>query len=290
MMFEENSSNDQASRLREIAERACPPRPERRPFVLAISSGKGGVGKSTIALNLGALLAGFGRKVLLFDGDIALGNLDVMSGSVPRQTVAHVLREEIGIEDSLTSLFPNLSLFSSSGGDPVIDVDERGLVGLLDRFTRLEEPFDIIIIDTPAGLNPGIIRYSVFADETYVVTTSEPTAIMDAYAMIKAVSRQKRDHPFSMIINAVQKSREADEAMEKLTNAVGHFLRRGIDRAGTIPFDDHVSQAIKRQTPLVREFPRAAAARSLATIALQLSRGLRDPVRFAAERRSLAAV
>jgi flagellar biosynthesis protein FlhG len=290
MMFEEQQSHDQASRLREIAERACPPRPERRPFVLAVSSGKGGVGKSTVALNLGILLAGFGRRVLLYDGDMSLGNLDVMAGSVPRQHVAHVLWEEIGIEDSLTTLFPNVSLFSSAGGDHTVAIDERGLVYLLERFARLEEPFDIIIIDTPAGLSTGIIRYSLFADETYIVTTSEPTAIMDAYAVIKAVSRQKRDHPFSVIVNAVQKSTEAEEAMEKLNNAVGHFLKRRIDPAGTIPFDRHVSEAIKRQNPLVREFPRAAASLSLTPIALRLSSGLRDPAKFAAERRSLAAV
>jgi flagellar biosynthesis protein FlhG len=113
---------------------------------------------------------------------------------------------------------------------------------------------------------------------------------MDAYAMIKAVSRQKRNHPFSIVMNAVHKSSEADEAMEKLTNAVGHFLKRTIDMAGTIPFDQHVSQAIKRQNPLVREFPRAAASLSLATIALHLSGSLHDPARFAAERRSFAAV
>ncbi len=290
MMFDENRTPDQASRLREIAERACAPRPERRPFVLAVSSGKGGVGKSTIALNLGMLLAGFGRRVLLFDGDLSLGNLDVMAGSVPGQTITNVLRDEITIEDSLTTLGPNLSLFSSSGGDPSASIDERALIHLLDRFAMLEEPFDIIIIDAPAGLTTGIIRYSLFADETYVVTTSEPTAIMDAYALIKAVTRLKRDHPFSVIMNAVRKSSEAEEAMEKLNNAVGHFLKRNIDRAGVIPFDQHVSEAIKRQRPLAGEFPRAAATAALAAIALHLSGGLCDPVRFAEERRSLAAV
>jgi flagellar biosynthesis protein FlhG len=269
-MPDQGRVHDQAARLREIAEKACASPSRRDPFVITVSSGKGGVGKSTIALNLAFLLHASGSKVLLFDGDLALGNIDIMLGAVPRFTVAQVLRDEMDIEDAVTSPVPGLALLSSGNTEDSNTMGVRELSRLVGRIRKMEEPADIVIMDTPAGLNSAIVHYSVLADLTLVVTTSEPTAIMDAYALIKAIARAKHDHPISVIMNAVRVPREGEEAMEKLSRAVSHFLKREISCAGSVPLDDHVSRSIMRQEPLVDAFPRSGASLSLAAIARRM--------------------
>ncbi|MDH3251619.1 MAG: MinD/ParA family protein [Ignavibacteria bacterium] len=288
-MPEQDFRNDQAARLREIAEKVCTPPTRRRPFVITVSSGKGGVGKSMIALNLAVLLSSNGKSVLLFDGDITLGNIDIMLGSVPRFTAAHVLRDGMDIEDVVTHPFPGLALLSSGGADDPIELSIPDQSRLLERMCTLEDQVDVVVIDTPAGLNNVIVAYSLFADATLAVTTCEPTAIMDAYALIKAVSREKSNHPIGVIMNAVRVPREGDEAMEKLARAVTHFLSRTVDSAGFIPFDDHVSKAVIRQQPLVQAFPRSGAALSLASISQRLMSSLLQS-NMSSERRPTAIV
>ncbi len=268
-MPDQEQVHDQAARLREIAEKACASPARRGPLVITVSSGKGGVGKSTIALNLALLLHASGTKVLLFDGDLALGNIDIMMGAIPRFTVAHVLRDEMDIEDALISPVPGFALLSSGNAEDPATIGVRGLSRLIGRIRKMEHA-DIVIIDTPAGLNSAIVSYSVLADTTLVVTTSEPTAIMDAYALIKAIAREKHDHPISVIMNAVRVPRDGEDAMEKLSRAVSHFLKREITCAGSVPLDDHVSRSIMRQEPLVSVFPRSGASLSLGAIARRM--------------------
>jgi flagellar biosynthesis protein FlhG len=269
-MADQEHVHDQAARLREIAEKACSPPARRGPLVITVGSGKGGVGKSTIALNLAFLLHASGTRVLLFDGDLALGNIDIMLGAVPRFTVAHVLRNEMDIEDALISPVPGFALLSSGNAEDPATIGVPELSQLIGRIRKMEEPADVVIMDTPAGLNNAIVSYSILADTTLVVTTSEPTAIMDAYALIKAIAREKRDHPISVIMNAVRVPREGEDAMEKLSRAVSHFLKREITCAGSIPLDEHVSRSIMRQEPLVNAFPRSGASLSLAAIARRM--------------------
>lgn len=288
-MPDQEFRNDQAARLREIAEKACVPPRQRGPFVLAVSSGKGGVGKSTVALNLAVLLSSSGKRVLLFDGDVALGNIDIMLGSVPRFTVAHVLRGEMDIEDVVTYPFPGLALLSSGNADGPDRWDVAEQFRLLEQMRGMDEHVDVVIIDTPAGLNNVIVAYSLFADATLMITTCEPTAIMDAYALIKAVSQEKHHHRIGVIMNAVRIPREGEEAMEKLARAVSHFLDREIEFAGSVPLDDHVSRAIMQQQPLVRAFPRSGASLSLATIARRMISTI-HPSNTTLERRPTAIV
>jgi flagellar biosynthesis protein FlhG len=288
-MPDQEFGNDQAARLREIAEKACVPPAHPGPFVIAVTSGKGGVGKSTIALNLAVLFSSAGKSVLLFDGDIALGNIDIMLGSVPRFTVAHVLRGEMDIEDAVTYPFPGLALLSSGNAEGPDALDIRELSRLLGQMRTMDERVDVVIIDTPAGLNKGVVSCSLSADATLTVTTCEPTAIMDAYALIKTVLREKHNQSISVIMNAVRVPRDGEEAMEKLARAVSHFLHRDIACAGSVPFDDRVSAAVMRQQPLVRVFPRSGASLSLATVARRLMSALSQS-NISLERRPTAIV
>ncbi len=242
-----------------------------RPFVITVTSGKGGVGKSTVALNTAMVLADLGVKVVLLDADSNLAGLDIMSGVTPRFRLGHVLRAECDIEDALVTLGNGVRLLAGSSGEldyPQLGVEaQRDLMGGL---IGMDAAADVVIIDTAAGLTPGIVQYAEEADTVLVVTEPEPTAVMDAYALIKVISLGGIVQPVSVVVNSVRTPREGDETFAKLQAAVRHFLRRDIGWAGCIPRDERVSEAIRNQEPLVRRYPRSAAALSLHVLASTL--------------------
>ncbi len=260
--------HDQATRLREIAVRYREQALASHPYVLTVTSGKGGVGKSTIALNLAIALADLGKRVVLLDADANLGGLDVMLGVSPRHRLGSVLRGEMDIEDILIAPFPRLKVLPGNSGEldyPVLTPEKQHR--LLDDLLLLEEPYDVLMIDTAAGLTPEIISYADRADETLVVTTVEPTAIMDAYAMMKVIFAANSDIPISLVVNSVQLPRDGAEAARKLQMAVTHFLRRDIAFLGSIPFDPAVQKSVIKQQPAVRLAPHSAVALSVQVLA-----------------------
>ena len=267
-MLETHTMNDQATRLRQMtAERHLPP-PTAYPYVITITSGKGGVGKSTIALNLSLTLCALGKTVLLVDTDTNLGNLDVLLGIAPKFRLGHVVRGERDIEDVLVSPLPGLRLLPGSSGDveyPPLSAEAQS--SLMRDLKSLEDRSDYIIIDTAAGLTPEVIGYAVRADEIVVVTTPEPTAVLDAYAMIKVIHRTKPDISIKVVMNAVRVPAEADDAAAKLAVAVDRFLKRSFTYLGTIPYDQHVVTSISRQRAVVQEFPVSSASLSMKAMA-----------------------
>ncbi len=260
--------HDQATRMRGFARAYQVGTRTARPYVLTVTSGKGGVGKSTVALNVGLSLAMVGKKVLLFDADANLAGLDVMAGVVPRFRLGDVLRGDQDLESVLVALAPGLHLLPGSSGEPHFPLleGERQMALLHDLLDR-EQRSDVLIIDTAAGLTPEIIRYGEEADSVLVVTTTEPTAVMDAYAMIKVMGINAPGQVVELVINNARSIREGEETMTKLRAAVRHFLGREVHCAAIVPSDDRVSEAIRRQHPLVLSYPRSAAALSLQSLA-----------------------
>lgn len=263
--------HDQASRMRQIARVYAQASRAPRPFVITVTSGKGGVGKSTVALNSAIVLADLGVKVVLLDADSNLAGLDIMSGVTPRFRLGHVLRAECDLEDALVTLGNGVRLLAGSSGEldyPQLGVEaQRDLMGAL---IGMDTAADVVIIDTAAGLTPGIVQYAEEADTVLVVTEPEPTAVMDAYALIKVISLGGIVQPVSVVVNSVRTPREGEETFAKLQAAVRHFLRRDIGCAGCIPRDERVSEAVRNQEPLVRRYPRSAAALSLHVLASTL--------------------
>lgn len=267
-MFETHTMNDQATRLRQMtAQRYTNSKPVQ-PHVITITSGKGGVGKSTIALNLSLTLCAFGKAVLLVDADTNLGNLDVLLGVSPQLRLGHVLRGDRDIEEVLVSPMPGLRLLPGSSGDvdyPPMSADLQS--SLIADLKSLEAHADYIIIDTAAGLTPEVVGFAIRADEIMVVTTPEPTAVLDAYAMIKVIHRTKPEMSITVVMNAVRVPAEADDAATKLAVAVDRFLKRSFGYLGTIPYDQHVITSISRQRAVVQEFPVSSASLSVKTLA-----------------------
>ncbi len=275
---------DQASRMRDLALQARLSGPSIRPRLTAVTSGKGGVGKSTLSLNLAIKLCDAGRQVLLVDADTNLGSLDVMLGIAPRFRLGHFLRGEMELADVLLTAQPGLRLLPASSGDlhhPAMDAGAQSR--LLAELLLSGD--DDIVLDTGAGMQTEVMEYCRRADDILVVAGPEPTSVMDAYAMMKTIWSIKADAEIRLVLNNVRSPREADETGGKLAMAVQHFLHRELRILGSVPADQAVGKAIIQQQPLVRAFPRSAAALSLQALASQL---LRPPVREA-ERRAVSA-
>lgn len=187
-MREQTVIVDQATRLREIALGTYAVQTATMPYRISVTSGKGGVGKSTVALNLAIALCNYGQKVLLVDADSNLGNLDVLLGIAPRYRLGHVLHGKVDIEDALVSRYANLKILPGSSGD--VDYPEMTTI-VQQRFLQdlfsIEEHFDVLLIDTSAGLSKETVTYSLESDEAIVVTSIEPTSVMDSV-------RRDQDH------------------------------------------------------------------------------------------------
>ncbi len=267
LMHDQSHIVDQASRLRELALRNAGIRPSGAR-VLAVTSGKGGVGKSTVALNVGVALRDLGRRVLLVDADENLAGLDVMMNVAPAARLGDVMRGRFSAADVIVPVEDDLALLPGSSGDP--RYPRRGPAAvrrLVEQIRTDAAGFDRIVIDTGAGIANDVLAFALAADETLVVTTPEPTAIMDAYAMIKCLVAEKPMLPISFIVNRSADPREADASARKLQTAIAHFLRRDVRYAGFIPEDRQAAQAVAAQQPLLRRSPGAPSALSIRQLA-----------------------
>jgi flagellar biosynthesis protein FlhG len=264
---------DQATRLREIASQTTTARQPHESFIIAIASGKGGVGKSTVALNTAIALSDLGKSVLLIDADNNMGNLHIMIGAAPQYGLADVLRGERDIEDVLLHPQPRLSVLPGSSGDfNYPSMTDMTMRNFLRDIKALEQEYDYVLMDLSAGVSGKIITACLEANEAVIVTNDQPTAIMDAYAVIKMIVLQQPHHPISVVMSGAESPITADDAMRKLQIAVEHFLHRKIQYLGTIPFDKNLLRAIQAQIPLVRLYPSSAAALNVAAIARQVTK------------------
>jgi flagellar biosynthesis protein FlhG len=271
-MHEELVINDQAARLREIALQASPRSESSQPATYVVASGKGGVGKSTLALNLSLALSDLGKRVLLVDGDHQMGNIMTLLGMTSQYGLSDVLRGERDIEDVLVQPHPHLDVLPGSSGD------ERGpwmtpslMKGFINSLKNMEEPYDYLFIDLSAGLSPEIITACVEADEDVVLTSSEPTSVMDAYALIKMIVAQRPLQTISVVVSAAESPVMAAETFEKLQLAVQHFLHTEIRSLVSIPYDKLLKQSVEQQLPLLRMAPSSASALSIAACARKMT-------------------
>lgn len=263
--------HDQATRMRQIAEGYASATRAPRPYVITVTSGKGGVGKSTLALNTALVLGDLGLKVVILDADANLAGLDIMGGVTPRFRLGHVLHGECDVEDALVSLGRGVRLLAGSSGEtdyPLLWPEAQR--DLVNGMLGMDQGADLLIIDTAAGLTPEIIQYTEDADTVLLVTGPEPTAVMDAYALIKVMSTGGTVQPVSVVVNAARTPREGEETFGKLQAAVRHFLHRDIAFAGFVPRDERVSEAIRAQEPLIRRYARSASALSIQMLARTL--------------------
>jgi flagellar biosynthesis protein FlhG len=236
--------------------------------VISVTSGKGGVGKSNVVSNLAIALSAQGKKVLLIDADLGLGNLDVLLGLSPAYNLNDVLNGEKSIMDILIDGPAGIKIIpAGSGVQELTSLGQHQKLKLLDELDMLEEQFDILIVDTEAGISENVTYFTVAAQEIFVVVTPEPTSITDAYALIKLLATRYSEHHFKVLVNMAKDSEDALEVFRKLANVAGRFLDISLDYLGCVVKDEKVVEAVKRQKAVTELFPDSEAAQCFSTIA-----------------------
>ena len=262
---------DQAAALRSLVSARIHSQSNSHIHRWAITSGKGGVGKSVVALNLALNLSYMRRKVLLVDADENLGKLDVMLGVSPMYRIPDVLDGTVDIDDALVNPYSNLYLLASSSGStnyPKLTSNERSL--FIDHVSRSTKEITDIIFDTGAGIHEEVIKYATMAHDVIVVSNPEPVSILDAYAVMKMTAMKNSIASLNLIMNGSNSPSECDEAAVKLQSAVKHFLASDIHYLGFIPFDESVSMSVMKQVPLTKLYPTSSAALCIQAIARRL--------------------
>jgi flagellar biosynthesis protein FlhG len=252
---------DQAAGLRRL-------HAPRATKVVAVTGGKGGVGKTLTAVNLGAALAALGRSTMLLDADFGLANVDVLLGMKARLNLEHVMAGQCALEDVIQTASSGLRVVpATSGSVSMASLSRAQHAGLIGAFSQLLEPVDVLLVDTAAGLSDGVVTFSEAAQRIVVLVCDEPASLTDAYGLIKVLSRRQRGCRFEIVANRVGSAAEGRELHEKLMRVCHRFL--GITPAylGYLPDDDYVRQAIRRQTTVVEAFPSSPAARAFQRLA-----------------------
>jgi len=267
--------SDQASRLRALARGIPAETPLYAARVLAITSGKGGVGKTNVVAGLAMSLSRMGQRVLVLDADFGLANLDILLGLSPKYTLEHVLRGERLLEEILVEGPQGIQVIpASSGIQELTRLDAAGELRLVQGLQRLGDRFDWMLIDTAAGIHDSVVKLLMAAQEVILVTTPEPTSLVDAYAMVKVTHLRDAAKPIWLLVNNAQSEPEAEETLEQLQAAVQRFLGRELQVLGMIPADAHMLQAVRQQRGVAELFPRSPSALAFRALAERLREGV----------------
>ncbi len=252
-------------------------RPVGLARAVAVTSGKGGVGKTNLAVNLAVCLAGLGKKVCLLDADLGLANADVLCNLSPRLTLDHVVSDRCRLAEVMLLAPGGFRLIpGASGVARLADLDSEHRLRLLTQLAALERLADVVVIDTSAGLSANVLAFAAAAHRVLVTTTPEPTAITDSYGMIKALLGQAPKARIELVVNMVSQEQEASSVFDRIDRVSRTFLKRSIDYAGAIPMDDQVREAVRQRVPFVLYAPDTPATEAMRRLARRVA-GVGDP-------------
>ncbi|MDP2210174.1 MAG: MinD/ParA family protein [Candidatus Aquicultor sp.] len=254
--------------VRASAAREPVPTPTR---IIAVSSGKGGVGKSNLVANLGIALAMRGRKVVILDADLGMANIDVLFGINPKYNLQHLVDGTKSINDILVDGPESIKIVPGGSGIPELaNLSDENQQKLIENFVDLDEEADITLIDTGAGISKDIIAFILAARETLIITTPEPTAITDAYGLIKVLTQRDIDVDVKLVVNMVSSEKEGREIADRITMACKQFLNKHIDTIGFIITDPSVNMSVRKQKPLLTLYPSSRASKCIKEIAAKI--------------------
>lgn len=293
---------DQASTLRLIASNApnmslagaatlteneLTPKRIRQPRYVAVTSGKGGVGKTNLSVNLALELGAFHKKVALLDADFGLANVDLLCGLSPQFHLGHVIKGLKDFNDITINITENVSLIpSGSGFEDLANMNLATHSYLFAKLRAMEQDLDFVLIDTAAGIAENVAGIVISAEEAIVVVTPEPTSIVDAYATIKLILRQSPGKKISVVVNSVIGVGDAEKVFLQIHSAVRGFLGHEVEFLGMIPQDLHIGSAVREQIPVVQYAPDAPASRAIRLIAKQLYSRKTNDLAFPAQAQS----
>jgi flagellar biosynthesis protein FlhG len=236
--------------------------------VIAVTGGKGGVGKSNVALNLGMALCERGRRTVLLDADLGLANIDVLLGLSSKQTLENVLDGDCDLTEVMVQGPMGLKIVpASSGTQQMVNLSSQQHAGLIHAFSDVADQMDVLIVDTAAGIADDVVSFVRASNEVLVVVTDEPTSITDAYALIKLLNRDHGMYRFRVVANMVKTQQDGRNVFAKLTKVTDRFLDVALQYVGSIPFDDSVKKSVQKQKPVLEAYPRSKAAVALRALA-----------------------
>jgi len=256
---------DQAAGIRKL-KRVNPVR------VIAVISGKGGVGKTNIAVNLGVSLAQQGKRVALFDADMGLANVDILLGMNPKYNLSHVLNGQKKMQEIMETGPFNLKVIpASSGLQHMSELSSEEQSEVIHAFSDLSDDIDVLIVDTAAGIAGNVVSFARACQEVMVVVSDEPTSLTDAYAFIKLLNREYGLYQFHILANMVQSPQHGRQLFKKLSNVTDDYLDVVLTYAGAIPFDQFLRKAVQKQSAVVDRFPESRASQAFRAIAQGIS-------------------
>lgn len=272
---------DQAEKLRELAAKVRRQIEEelnnqlQQTRVIVVTSGKGGVGKSTLALNIALSMCSTGKKVVVMDADLGLGNIDIMLGLVPEYNLYHMIINKKALRDIIITGPDGLKIIpGGSGISELANLSDEQLRRILVELGTLDGEYDYMIIDTGAGISSNVTSFLLASDDVIVVTTPEPTSLTDAYGVIKTMVREGYRGNVYLVVNRAASSIEGMLTAEKLKIVIKKFLNVDITILGHITNEPLIEEGVRRQEPFLKAFPRAQAASEISVIAANLMAGM----------------
>jgi flagellar biosynthesis protein FlhG len=247
------------------------PRARTSPYVLAVSSGKGGVGKTNVVINLAVEIQRRGLRVLVFDADLGLSNVPILLGLVPQYNISHVLFGEMRMKEVL---FPGPEgvtvLPAGFGVQELAALTEEQQLRLLCETEELEQDFDVVLIDTGAGISPNVLFFNIVSHDNIVVVCPEPASMSDAYVLMKILALRYQRKTFKILMNSIKEENEATRILERITEACRRFLGVSVQHFGNVPYDRRIAEAVRSQKPVVELYPDAPSSRSFSQLASKL--------------------
>lgn len=269
--------HDQAEKLRQLVQTSqgavgkSADNEKNNTRVITITSGKGGVGKTNFTVNLAVALARLGQKILVIDADLGAANVDVVLGCTSSYSLLHIIDDQLPIDDVIADGPEGIRYLSGGSGiQRLANLDEIQLARLINKIALFDSWADIILIDTGAGVSRNVINFVLAADEVILITTPEPTALTDAYAMLKTYSSYQGTASLKLVVNRVTEIAEGEMVKARLMNAAARFLALSVDSLGVIYEDSNLVRAVKKQQPVLLAYPGTIASRCIKMIAGQL--------------------